>query len=172
MVFPVTISDSPLEFDSLAALKCRVWQPGAHRVYTMARLYLLNGDLQASFSAFERKPLPGSAILLRVGGQDAALHLCLTPEKAALLCGGAAPLPADVLAQGSAVEARRFSGVDEQGWYWGAGLTVSGAALARAGIQVAPGVVFAGVLAKYQNGLLMGASCAAGAAGQFSLVEF
>lgn len=153
MVFPVTSSDIPLEFDTLPALKAVHWHgAGACRVYTMARLYCQGGDLHLSLTAFEREPAPQSRILLALGAQEGLLAAEVSPatHSLRLLPNGATleqpgtPLPL--------ADPARLSGADEQGWYWSARLLLPRSELAAAGINTALDATFRAGLLKYQEG--------------------
>lgn len=158
MIFPITTSDTPLEFDALPALKCTCWQTGSHRVHTLARMYVQGGALRLSLCAFEREPAPESAMGFALAGAGRqVLFAGLDPAAAWLLSFPATPSPlpgqtAPAASESLAVE--RFSGVDEQGWYWGARLTLPGQALAQAGCTAQPGSTFRAGLLKYGTGPL------------------
>ena len=158
MVFPVTTSDSPLEFDTLPALKCRYWQSGSRRVYTLARLYSLYGGLQLSLCAFERVPATDSSIgLALTGNSGQMLWVFLTPKKAGMLLLPTAPatLPGTSALDNSVpLAADHFSGNDEQGWYWGGRLSLSQQVLAKAGCPLRPKGTFRAGLLKYGTGPL------------------
>ena len=158
MIFPITTSDTPLEFDALPALKCTCWQPGSHRVHTLARLYVHGGALRLSLCAFERQPTPESAMgFALAGGGQPVLFVGLDPAAAWLQSFPATPTslpgPAVPAASGSLV-VERFSGEDEQGWYWGGRLTLPGDVLAQAGCTTQPGSTFRAGLLKYGTGPL------------------
>ncbi|MDL2293652.1 hypothetical protein LJC60_03375 [Ruminococcaceae bacterium OttesenSCG-928-D13] len=172
MVFPVTISDIPLELDTLPALKTRYFchdgslpARDTARIYTMARLYVQNGVLQLGLSAFERDPAPDSSISFALGGEGQQFALVtLTPEDATLEVLEKTPPPAlfggrEAVLE-TPLEAGRFAGQDEQGWYWGAQMALPKTVLAGCGCPLSPGARFGGALFKYRFGLpAFGASC-------------
>ncbi len=144
---PVTRSTTPLVYDTLPALKVRHFTPAAERrIYTLARFYFLKDTLALSLAAFEKDPHPTSRVEFAVTGRadrlllfsltpgDAELALCMGGKKHALI----APEPA------------YFSGVDEQGWYWGANTQLSAAHLAEVGLHVKKDEVFSAALFKQQ----------------------
>lgn len=166
MVFPVTLSGAPLEFDTLPALKTRYFSHGsddasrnAAEVYTMARLYVLRDTLHLSLAAFERDPAPGSRLLFALGGQAEAADapyalVALAPGFARLQLPARRPM---ALGEAEALPARelpceRFGGVDEQGWHWGARLQLPQSLADEAGCRFAQGAGFGGLLLKHSTG--------------------
>lgn len=168
VTFPVTMSGSPLEFDTLPALKTRRFFGSgsaeartAARIYTMARLYLLDGALRLSLVAFEREPAPQSRVLFALAGEDTAADgklalVCLSPGEARLMLADAATPPPLWEPFGKAVSqplpAEFFAGVDEQGWYWGAQTALPADALQQAGCRPAQGAAFRAALYKFCEG--------------------
>lgn len=136
MPIPVPVSDFPLAFDALPALKARHYysEPAAPNIYTLARMYILGDSLRLSLSAFEREPGETSRIDFTLCGKGApVLRLALTPAGARLFVGeNEAPPPT----------AAFTGGADEQGWYWGADIALPAELLARAGCRLAPGTQF------------------------------
>ncbi len=136
MAFPVMQSTLPVVLDTLPALKVRRYhgQSKMGNVYCYARMYFLKDSLQLSLCAFERAPDAATRIEFAVGGTEKAfLLLSLSREGATLSrCGGGMPL---VL---PAPPPAFFSGVDEQGWYWGAQVSLAAPLLAQAGMVPLP----------------------------------
>jgi hypothetical protein len=175
--FPVATSDTPLEFDTLPVLKtCHfhydgMEQRGIAMVYTCARLYVLQGMLRLSVCAFERSPAPPAsriALALHAGG-EALAAMVLAPGRATdglalwMMEKAARPPLTEPFgrAANAAVPAERFSGEDEQGWYWGARAELPRAVAGQLGLRLAEGNIFSGALYKYRQGVpAWGSTCA------------
>ncbi len=136
----------------------------AAMVYTYARLYWLRGGLMLSLCAFERDPAPpGSRVAFALAGDEALMLAVLGPKRMELRQWPQASRPGlvDAAPEVFPLTARYFSGVDEQGWHWGATARLEGELLARAGVKPEGG--FAGALFKFCEGVpALGASYPAG----------
>lgn len=164
MAFSVPLSAAPLQAGTLPALKTRHFSSAGPkaRIYTMARLYLLQGDLMLDLCAFERTPAPESYITFAAGGSGPHFfQLRLAPQEALLsLCPQGRALALYGPPAGQALDApvpARYAGSDEQGWYWAAGVRIPAAVLATAGIAMQGGAGFQAALFKHQ-GNAVGAS--------------
>lgn len=175
-VFGVASSGTPLVFDTLPALKTTHFvhdgtlpSRDIASVYTYARLYILRGDLQLSLTAFERGPGAESRVAFAFGcdGGDRLAFAELSPDGAHLTLLPKRPAPGlwQPPCQGAPLASAPFAGVDEQGWYWGAQLSVPAHLLAGTGCTLAPGDIFGGALFKYRTDTtgVYGSSIAAGA---------
>lgn len=154
MVTLVPVSNTPLIFDALPAAKVRYYygsygcygSPARGNIYTLARMYFLQGSLALSLSAFERDPDEMSRIEFALAGsQDAPLF------RIVLTRGGIQSVH-PVGATGAVGPSSSFSGADEQGWYWGAHLTIPPDILEEAGLVPAPEVEFRAALYKTRAG--------------------
>ncbi len=155
MDFAVIAASAPIPFEALPTIKTRHLhgQDCLRHIYSLGRLYLLDGAPQLSLSAFEREPSPGSRVAAAFGvpgGPQVFVRLC--PKEAAFALfqpGDAIPLPgSDAGAQWQPLAASRMAGVDEQGWYWGANFSLSDTLLPTLGMADA---VAAGLFT-YQEG--------------------
>ncbi len=139
-VLSVSKSDTPQAFDALPALKVKHFArcEQQENLYTQAQMYALNNTLMLNLSAFEKNPMPSSALGFCVSGrEDCALVLQLFSNSAQLLFytqSSQETLQTPIL--------QRHSGEDEQGWYWGASLCFSAKHLQRVGITCALGSEF------------------------------
>lgn len=162
MELPVAMSDTPLAFEALPALKVTCFcpaEPGAEQpatppleVYTQARLYVLQRALQLELTVFEREPMPASRVAFVLGGPaDGFLLLELSPQVLGLhYCTKHANLWA-LPEENTALVPARFAGEDEQGWYWGARLHLEQATLAGIGCRLVPAARFAGGILRYRS---------------------
>jgi hypothetical protein len=177
MRFPVATGNAPLEFDTLPVLKtCHFHYDGLEQrsiamVYAYARLYVLRGVLRLSLCAFERIPPPPAsrmAFALYAGGRALAAAVLAPPRAVdglALWVMDKTARPPLTGAFGraadAAVPAERFSGEDEQGWYWGARAELPRAVAGQLGLRLAGGDIFSGALYKYRQGVpAWGSTCA------------
>ena len=149
MPTPVTLSQTPLFFDALPAVKVRHyygnWPQGG--IYTFARMYICEDALHTSLSAFEKEPPADSLVGFGVSVAGAAsLFAELSPDTLSL-----------VLHSGDSSEQLEpplpqfFHTRDEQGHSWGAQFTFSPEVLAAADITLAEGVTFCAGLYKYRR---------------------
>ncbi len=149
MPIPVSKSLTPLVFDTLPALKVRHYSGKAAlgNTYTLARLYALGSCLALSLCVFEEAPAEESHVAFCVAGKTGAfLKFCLTKSTAELtLCGA----PQTEVLQTPKPE--RFTGQDEQGWYWGGSLLLPEAALQALGLGLAVGEEFGANLIRYRS---------------------
>lgn len=147
MPTPVTKSGTPLVFDALPALKVRHYQgrSACGNIYTLARMYVLEDALALSLCAFEKAPPPESRVGFGIGRPEGpVLELALGPNGVQLrLAPGQESLPPP--------EAAYFTGQDEQGWYWGANMSLGREVLAKAGVNLAQETAFWANLGKYRS---------------------
>lgn len=144
---PISKSATPLVFDALPALKVRhyVGTPTGGNIYTLARFYLLGEALALSLCVFEKTPPPESRVGFAIAGtKGRVLVLALGPKQVRLQLAPDEEAPPPP-------KAAYFTGQDEQGWYWGANLTLPAEALAKAGAAPAQPTVFAANVAKYRT---------------------
>lgn len=150
MAIPVTISDEPLVYDTLPALKVRYYKGGDGRsgIYTFGRFYFLKDALALCLNVFEQAPDEKSRAEFALGaGTDDYLRLRVWRDSAELaLCG---PAGEQVL---EAPAPEYIAGGDEQGWYWGAKLLLGAPLLAKAGLSVQPGAAFRAAVCKARDG--------------------
>ncbi len=150
MPIPVVASELPLAFDALPAFKVRHYHglPAGGGVYTLARMYACSGQLMLSLCAFERAPAAQSRIGLALCGEEvdcvSLLRLSLSPTGVRLWLEG----PQDRHQDLAPPVPEYIAGEDEQGWYWGANLTLRAEALGLAGLNARPGHRFAAALYK------------------------
>lgn len=140
MAFPVTVSGQALDMGALPALKvCRYHGISRNgKVYTYARLYILDGALHFALTAFERTPEPESQVELAVAGaKDQMLLYRLSPS------GGTLWRRQNGEETRLAEETPPLShGNDEQGWSWSAESSFSPEALASIGLELSVGCTF------------------------------
>ncbi len=150
MPIPVTISTTPLVFDSLPALKTRYyygdWPYGG--IYTLGRMYILGGDLHVSLSAFEKDPAPESCVCLGLCAEGPAAVFAKTSPAALMV----SVREGDNILSTHNVPPRFFRSADEQGWSWGAEFVLDAQLLQRAGIVFANNPTFRAALYKYTAG--------------------
>lgn len=140
----VPVSGTPLVFDALPATKVRHYygEAALEPIYTLARMYFLKDALALSLSAFERDPDEMSLIEFALAGGPGGNIIRLTLGRDGLR----ALHPKE--AMGSIPPPAAFSGADEQGWYWGAQLTLPADMLRGVGLLPGPGVEFRAALFK------------------------
>lgn len=147
---PVSMSEQPLVFDALPAMKVRHYTGRAAlgNIYTFARLYACRQSLALSLCVFEEKPDDASMVGFALRGEEEGRYLQagLSPAGLSLSLweqGACTPLEAP--------EVSRFAGNDEQGWSWGGNFTLPAQALARAGVTLGSGGRFWAAVVKYRS---------------------
>lgn len=147
MALPLSISNTPLVFDALPAIKVNQYRgkSQSHNIYTYARMYILQDALAFSLYCFERTPPPQSRASLVLGRDaDALLDYSLSPTEANLLLR----LPNGTSSIYPPPEPSYFSGEDEQGWFWGAKAILPPDLLAMVGCHLHPGDEFRAAVLK------------------------
>lgn len=150
-ITPVSISRVPLVFDALPALKVRHYESGMQpgNVYAFARLYVWQRSLALSLSVFEKDPAGDSRVSFGVCGKEKAAVLVAQLSPASLTLTLHGPAGEEALPP---PEVARFSGADEQGWYWGGNCTLPPEALAGAGLDFAADTAFFAGVVKHSTG--------------------
>lgn len=142
----ISQSEVPLVFDAIPAIKVSHYVSQGLSIYTYARVYALKNDIILNLCSFERDPIEESAIQFYFyqKGETAQMVVTLTPTK--LFCeieqdnGNKEKIELE--------QPTRFSGTDEQGWYWGGNVTVPQIILRKIGIEVEVGKSFTGAVVK------------------------
>ena len=150
MPTPVTISQTPLFFDALPAVKVRHyygdWPQGG--IYTFARMYICAGALHVSLSAFEKEPDADSLVGFGVSSAGgSSLFAALSP------CALALTLQRGELSEPlTPPQPQYFRTQDEQGYSWGAQFAFSPQVLAMANVKCTKDSLFFAGVYKYRRG--------------------
>jgi hypothetical protein len=82
--FAVYLCKKAPVFDVLPAIKVNNWlnAESLQRIYTMARMFVLNNNLHVSLGAFEKEPKGESAISFIFGRQNKYMHVIITHNSA------------------------------------------------------------------------------------------
>lgn len=157
MAFLLERSHVPLQFDSLPAVKCTHWQGGAHRVYTLARLYLLKGNLQINLTAYE-KDAPNSshiAFAMAFGQCLVVVDACKSMAQIYTFNSENGCFPSLLsLGKGKTLACQNLADENEQGWFWGQNTSVPKSFFSQVGINFEKESCFKAGLLKYGQNVL------------------
>lgn len=156
MPFPVTFSSVPIVADTLPALKVRYYcGTAAHKkLYAYARLYVLQGSLQLSLYCFEQTPTANSRLSFLLSKRGKSMVLSVWEKQASL--SFQTPLGESTL---ELPVPSFFSANDEQGWYWGAHISIPDYLLQQGDFYLHCGESFVGALFQHVVGQAGFGSC-------------
>ncbi len=162
MGYIVTKSRTPMVFDTLPAIKMQYGYSSLPNIYTMAQMYALANDLAVCVRVFEKQPSKTEGTILVLAGQaDKALALSISKEGCRL---DIASNTVSSLNQNNELPGlemkvmKKFSGEDEQGYYWGVSVLIPRNSLEEIKIDLNAGADFKALLLRKDKEKIIAAS--------------
>ncbi len=146
----LTLSEKPLEFDTLSAVKVRHFLGDIEQLYCYARFYCIDGGIAVGIKAFERADIAQGELSLDISSIDRHKRLVIgisyqRDAYAKVLSG--CEKKEDTL-----LNVNFISGDDNQGFYWGAEFFIDKKLLDSVDISASSGKTFLGNLTLTSQG--------------------
>ncbi len=135
----LTQSSTPLEFDTLGAVKIRHFFGDINEIYCYARFYIINGGIAVGVRVFERADIATTSVRLKLCSDERACELTIELDNKS---GAQADVDGGEDKKITLSGVSYLSGDDNQGFYWGAEFIIDKKMLDSVGIIAKPGKTF------------------------------